>query len=76
MNIDTEAAGTAFVELREAGGKPIPGHTLAECDEIGGNYLAKIVTWHGKSDVSRLAGKPVRLHIRMRATKLYGFQFR
>jgi hypothetical protein len=75
LNVDTEAAGTAFVELREAGGKPIPGYTLDDCDEIGGNYLAKTVTWHGKCDVSQLAGKPVRLHIRMRATKLYGFQF-
>jgi hypothetical protein len=76
LNLDTEAAGTALVELREASGKPIPSHTLADCDEIGGNYLAKTVTWHGKSDVSKLAVKPVRLHVRVRATKLYGFQFR
>jgi hypothetical protein len=29
----------------------------------------------GKADVSALAGKPVRLHLRMRSAKLYAFQF-
>lgn len=76
LNLDTEAAGTAFAELRDEAGKPIRGFTLAECDEIGANHLAKTVTWRGGSDVSRLAGQPVRLHLRMRATKLYAFQFR
>ena len=75
LNLDTEAAGTAFVELQSAAGEPLPGFTLADCDEIGGNYVSRTVTWRGASDVSALAGTPVRLHITMRATKLYAFQF-
>ena len=39
LNIDTGAMGTAFVELRDAGDKPIPGYTPADCEEVGGNYL-------------------------------------
>jgi len=37
--------------------------------------VRQVVTWRGKSDVSALAGKAVRLRIRMRSTKLYAFQF-
>lgn len=75
LNIDTEAAGTAFVELRSEVGEPLKGFTLADCDEIGGNYVSRAVTWRGNGDVSSLAGTPVRLHIKMRATKLYAFGF-
>lgn len=76
LNLDTEGTGTTRVELRDEADRPIPGFTLNESDEIGGNYIAKTVAWRGRSDVSSLAGKPVRLHLRMRATKLYAFQFR
>src|SRR5437899_12305027 len=58
LNIDTGAMGTAFVELRDAGGKHIPGFTLADCEEIGGNFVDQRVYWKGKTDVSPLAGRP------------------
>ncbi|MBP3957156.1 hypothetical protein J8F10_17975 [Gemmata sp. G18] len=75
LNIDTGSAGTAFVELQEADGKPIPGFALADCEEIGGNFIDQCVYWKGKTDVSALAGKPVRIHIKMKRTKLFAFQF-
>lgn len=75
LNIDAGAFGTAFVELQDADGKPIPGFALADCEEIGGNFIDQCVYWKGKSDVSALAGKPVRLHVRMKRAKLYTFQF-
>lgn len=75
LNIDTGAAGTAFVELQDADGQPLPGFTLADCEEIGGNFIDQRVYWKGSSDVSALAGKPVRLHFKLRRAKLYAFQF-
>ena len=75
MNIDTGAMGTAFVELRDANNEPIPGHTLADCEEIGGNFIDQTVHWKGDPDVGSLRGQPVRVHIRMKRTKLYAFQF-
>ena len=68
--------GTAFVEIQDADGQPIPGFTLADCEEIGGNFIDQRVYWKGKPDVSSLAGKPVRLHINLKRAKLYAFQFR
>ena len=75
LNIDTGAFGTAFVELRDADGKPIPGFALADCEEIGGNFIDQAVYWKGKPDVSALAGESVRVHIKLTRAKLYAFQF-
>lgn len=75
VNIDCSAMGTARVEIRDANDVPIPGFTLADADMIYGNNIHKTVSWKGSSDVSQLAGQPVRLHLQMRAAKLYAFQF-
>lgn len=75
LNIDTGSMGTAFVELQDESGRPIPGFTLAECEEIGGNFLDQAVYWKGNHNVSALAGRAVRLHVKLRRAKLYAFQF-
>jgi len=40
------------------------------------NDINRVVTWGGKSDVSELAGKPIRLRFYLRNCDLYAFQFR
>ena len=42
---------------------------------MNGNNVAFPVSWKGQSDVSALAGREVRLHIKLRNSKLYAFQF-
>ncbi|WP_373651076.1 hypothetical protein [Schlesneria sp. DSM 10557] len=75
LNIDTGAMGTAFVELQDEQGVPIPGFTLAECEEIGGNFIDQRVYWRGSPDVSSLATKPIRMKVVMKRAKFYSFQF-
>lgn len=75
LNIDTGAMGTAFVELRDADNRPIPGFTLYDCEEIGGNFIDQRVYWKGSPDVGTLAGRPIRIHLKMKRAKLYAFQF-
>ncbi|MCC2668324.1 MAG: hypothetical protein K0Q72_795 [Armatimonadetes bacterium] len=75
LNVDTGAMGTAFVEIRDLQGKPIPGFTRADCEEIGGNFVDTLVRWKGKSDLSALRGQPVTLHFTARGAKLYAFEF-
>jgi hypothetical protein len=67
--------GTAFVELRDIDGKPIPGFTLADCEEIGGNFIDQRVYWRGNVDVSPLADRPIRIYFKLTRAKLYGVQF-
>lgn len=75
LNIDTGGMGTAFVEIRDAQGRPLPGFTRADCEEIGGNYVDTQVRWKGKTDLSALRGQPVTLHFTARGVRLYAFQF-
>lgn len=75
LNIDTGTMGTAFVELQDQDCKPIPGFTFEDCEEIGGNFINQSVYWKGKADVSLLASKVIRIHIKMKRGKLFGFQF-
>ncbi len=75
LNVDTGAGGTVKVEILDEAGKPIKGFTEADADVINGNYIRTTASWKGKTDVSALAGKPVRLRFVMRDTDLYSFQF-
>jgi hypothetical protein len=75
LNIDTGGMGTAFVEIRDAAGTPLPGFTRAMCEEIGGNVIDTPVRWAGHADLTALRGKPVSLRIEARGAKLYAFEF-
>ncbi|MBI2426203.1 MAG: hypothetical protein HYV27_25490 [Candidatus Hydrogenedentes bacterium] len=75
LNIDTGGMGTAFVELRDAEGKALPGFALADCEEIGGNFIDQTVYWNGNADVSSLAGQPIRIYVHLERGKLYAFEF-
>ena len=75
LNLDGSAGGWLQVELLSPRGEPIFGYRQTECDTIRGNSLQRIVTWQGESEVSKLAGQPIRLRFVMRSMKLYAFQF-
>ncbi len=75
LNIDTSAMGVTRVEILDDTGRPIEGLSLEECDPINGNFLHHIVSWNGRTDLSGLKGKPVRLHLVSRSTDLYAFRF-
>ena len=75
LNHSCGAQGTIFVELQDANGFPIPGFTLADCEEVAGDDVAWEIRWRGSADLSNLAGQPVKLHFKMRNAKLFAFQF-
>ncbi|WP_417384888.1 hypothetical protein [Gimesia sp.] len=75
INYSTSAAGQILVELQDAEGKPLPGFTLEDCEPIYGDHIARIVKWKAGSDVSSLAGKPVRLRFEMQDADLFALKF-
>ena len=75
LNTATSAAGSVRVEIQDADGKALKGHTLRDCDEIYGDDLERTVTWKGSADVSGLAGQPLRLRFALSDADLYGLQF-
>ena len=76
LNINTGGMGYALVGLLDEGGEPIEGFSVEDCVYINGNFIEHPVEWLGKgTDVSSLAGRPVRLVIKMRGASLHALQF-
>ena len=75
VNFSTSAAGSMRVELEDAQGQPIPGFRLADCDELFGDAIERVVTWKSSPDVGALAGKSVRLRFVLEDADLYALQF-
>ncbi|HOX40246.1 MAG TPA: hypothetical protein PL033_19860 [Candidatus Brocadiia bacterium] len=76
INYATSAAGGIRIEIQEEDGTPIKGFSLTECPEIIGDRIAYTVFWKDGSDLSALAGRPVRLRFVMKDADLYSLRFR
>ena len=63
------------MEIQDAAGKPIPGFALADAVETIGNDIERAVRWKSGSDVSKLAGKAVRLRFVMKDADLFALRF-
>lgn len=63
------------VEILDGRHTPVPGFTLADADVITATAVSHPVSWQGSTDVSSLAGQPIRLRISFKNAKLYAFQF-
>ena len=73
--MSTSAAGSVLVEIQDATGNPMPGFALRDCVEIVGDELDRTVQWKAGADVSKLAGKLVRLRFVLKDANLYALQF-
>ncbi len=75
LNFATSAAGTIRVELQHPDGAAVPGFALADCDEIFGDTVDRVVTWKAGGNLAPLAGKPLRLRIELKDADLFSLQF-
>jgi hypothetical protein len=76
VNFSTSAAGGMQVQLEAPDGRPAAGFAFSDCPEIYGDATEHTVKWKQGSDVSALAGKPIRLRLTLRDADLYAFGFR
>lgn len=75
LNVDTDAVGYMQVGLVDEEGEAVEGFSVDDCIYINGDFIATEVEWLSGKDVSKLAGNPVQMVLRMRGTKLYAMQF-
>lgn len=76
LNFSASAAGSLRVEmLRDQMNAPLEGLALADCVDVLGDDLERAVRWSGGTDVSRLAGIPVRLRFVLKDADLFSFRF-
>jgi len=73
--LNINAKGFAMVAITDENSKAIDGFGLEDCEAIKNDSVRHVVTWKGKPDLSRLAGKVVRLRFEMQDAKLFAFEF-
>jgi hypothetical protein len=76
INYSTSAGGSVRVEILDGSGQPIPDFTLADSRNLVGDAIEQPVSWKNGSDVSSLAGQPIRLRFVMQEADLFAMQFR
>ncbi|MSR60726.1 MAG: hypothetical protein EXS05_24320, partial [Planctomycetaceae bacterium] len=76
LNFATSAAGSLYVEFQDAHGRPLPGYSLDDGEELFGDTIERNVTWQSKADLTPLMGQVVRVRFILRDADLYSFQFR
>ena len=76
INYSTSAAGSVRCEIQTADGTPVPGFTLAACDEIYGDHISRAVAWRGRTELKQLVGRPVRLKFELKDADIYSLRFR
>ena len=75
VNYSTSAGGSMRVEIQDAAGEAIPGLALGNCKGLIGDSIEQAVIWPGGGDVSKLAGKPVRLRFVMLEADMFSLKF-
>jgi hypothetical protein len=75
LNLDTRGAGMARVAILDAAGDPLAGFSTQQCEAIHADDTDHVVRWKGGAKLGSLAGRPVRVQVSMRNTKLYAIQF-
>ena len=75
VNYVTSAIGSLQFELCDPEGSPVKGLTMADSEVLYGNEIEHTVTWNQESNISRLAGRPVRLRVRLHDADLYSIRF-
>lgn len=76
VSFATSAAGSIRCEVQTVEREPVPGFTLSDAMDIYGDEIDRKVTWKSGSELSVLAGTPVRLRFVMNDADLYSLQFR
>jgi len=76
LNFASSAAGGIRVEIQDVNGKAIDGFSLADCQPVFGDSVARTVNWKKGADVGQLAGTTIRLRFELKDANLYALRFK
>jgi hypothetical protein len=76
LNFATSAPGFIRVEIQDANGKPLPGYSLKDAEELIGNYIEHPASWRHGTDIGSLSDQSIRLKFIMKDANLFSMQFR
>ena len=80
LNADAGGGGWVRVELQDENGRPLEGFSAGDSIPTSGNSVRLTAAWGDadgeRTDLSGLAGTPVKVRFLMRDCRLYAYQFR
>jgi hypothetical protein len=71
LNYSTSAVGSVQVEIQDESGRPTEDFRLDDMQPLFGDELDAAVFWRGKSDLSALTGRTVRLRFVLKDAHLF-----
>ena len=74
LNYSTSAVGYVRIELCDAEGKPLPGFSMIEGENLFGDELDHLYQWNS-NDLGKISGHPVRIRFRLRDADVFSFHF-
>ncbi|MCH2374129.1 MAG: hypothetical protein MK538_08080, partial [Planctomycetes bacterium] len=75
LNFATAASGSVQVEIQDAEGTSLSGLSMNDAPELFGDEIAKAYAWSSKSTLGNVAGRPVRLRIRLKDADVFSYRF-
>jgi hypothetical protein len=75
LQLNVAAQGSVRVGILDALGEPLPGFRVGECIPIQSDSVRQIVSWQSGAQVGKLAGRPIRLQLKLENAQIYAFQF-
>ncbi|MCK5802051.1 MAG: hypothetical protein KAI66_04425 [Lentisphaeria bacterium] len=75
LNYATSGAGSIRVEIQDEHGVALPGFPLEDGLELFGDEIERVYSWESGTDLSALAGTPVRLRFAMKDADLFSLRF-
>jgi hypothetical protein len=75
LNSAAAAGGQVRVEIQDEQGQPLPDYALSDCRPLTADKIDQVVEWKQGSDLSALAGRPVRLKLSIENADVYSLQF-
>jgi len=74
LNYATSAAGSIRIEVQDPSGTPVPGFAAADTPILVGDRLDAAVAWREGSDLSALAGRPVRFRFILKDADIFSMR--
>jgi hypothetical protein len=71
--VNADVAGELQVEVLDRDGQVVAPFSRANCEPVRGDKTLLPVRWKGATDLSALAGKPVRFRFHLRNGRLFAF---
>ena len=71
--VNADAQGEVRVEILDAGGKVIAGHSAVQCDPVRGDSTKHRVRWQSAGTLQELSGQTVRFRFVLTRSRLFSF---